>query len=162
MTLRPGPRRLLLTVHVLVTVGWVGAVAVFLAVGILAMTHGDEATVRGAYLVMDSAARTVLVPLAVASLLTGVVQGVGTPWGLVRHYWVAFKLVITVLATVVLLAYLETFDAMAQAAADPGSSLASVRSASPVVHAGLALVLLLTATVLAVYKPRGRTPVGRR
>jgi hypothetical protein len=37
-----------------------------------------------------------------------------------------------------------------------------VRSVSPVLHAALALLLLLTATTLAVYKPRGMTPYGQR
>lgn len=40
--------------------------------------------------------------------------------------------------------------------------LTAVRNASPVIHAILALVLLMTATVLAVSKPLGMTPYGRR
>jgi hypothetical protein len=37
-----------------------------------------------------------------------------------------------------------------------------VRSASPTLHATLALLVLLVATALAVYKPRGMTRYGRR
>jgi hypothetical protein len=40
--------------------------------------------------------------------------------------------------------------------------LAAVRNASPIVHAILALILLLAATVLGVYKPFGMTDYGRR
>ena len=104
----------------------------------------------------------VLVPLAVASLLTGIVQALGTTWGLFRHYWVLFKLLIGVLATVVLLMYMETFTFMARIAADPTADLGVVRNPSPLVHAALALLLFVVATVLAVYKPRGMTRYGWR
>jgi len=144
------------------SVGWLGAVAAFLAVAIVGVTSDDEQTIRGAYLVRDPAAKIVLVPLGLASLLTGLVQGLGTPWGVVRHYWVLFKLAINVFATVVLLLYLETFRSMADAAADPRTDLETIRTISPALHAGVALVLLLIATVLSIYKPRGVTRFGRR
>jgi hypothetical protein len=118
--------------------------------------------VRGAYLVMEPAAWFILVPLAFASLLTGLVQSLGTTWGLFRHYWVLFKLLINVIATVVLLTYMETFDFMASVAADQTADLGVVRNASPLLHAAAALFLLLVATTLAVYEPRGLTPYGRR
>ena len=37
-----------------------------------------------------------------------------------------------------------------------------LRDPSAVIHASLALVLLLVATVLGLYKPKGMTPYGRR
>jgi hypothetical protein len=111
---------------------------------------------------MEPAAWLVLVPLAVASLLTGLIQALGTTWGLFRHYWVLFKLLINVVATAVLLIYMETFGSMADVAADPRSDLSAVRNVSPLLHAALALLLLVVATTLAVYKPRGMTPYGRR
>jgi hypothetical protein len=89
-------------------------------------------------------------------------MSLGTTWGLFRHYWVLFKLLINVFATVVLLIYMETFRYMAAVAADPGADLATVRNPSPRLHAALALLVLLVATVLAVYKPRGVTPYGQR
>jgi hypothetical protein len=100
--------------------------------------------------------------LALASLLTGLVQSLGTTWGLFRHYWVLFKLLINVFATIVLLIYMETFSLMAGVAADPSVDLGMVRNASPVLHAALALLLLLVAATLGVYKPRGMTRYGRR
>jgi hypothetical protein len=118
--------------------------------------------VRGAYLVMEPAAWFVLVPLAFASLLTGIVQSLGTAWGLFRHYWVLVKLLITLVATVILLIYMRTFSYMAGAAADPSAGLGLVRNPSPVLHAVLAVLVLLVATTLAVYKPWGMTPYGQR
>jgi hypothetical protein len=143
----PALRRLTFTTHVTSSVGWVGAVMAFLALAVIGFTSNDEAKVRGAYLLMAPAAWFVLVPLAHASLLSGIVLSLGTPWGLFRHYWVVLKLGITVFSTVILLSYMGTFRQMAGVAADPVLDLAAVRNASPIVHAILALVLLLTATV---------------
>jgi len=158
----PALRRLTFTAHVTASVGWVGAVMAFLALAGIGFTSNDEAKVRGAYLLMAPAAWFVLVPLAHASLLSGIVLSLGTPWGLFRHYWVVLKLGITVFSTVTLLIYMGTFRQMAGVAADPVLDLAAVRNASPIVHAILALVLLLIATVLGIYKPFGMTEYGRR
>jgi hypothetical protein len=162
VTMTPGLRRFTVTTHVTSSVGWVGAVIAFLALAVIGLTSPDEPTVRGAYLVMAPAAWFVLVPLAHASLLSGVALSLGTTWGLFRHYWVVLKLGITLFCTVILLIYMGTFRQMAGIAADPVVDLAVVRNASPIVHAILALILLLVATVLGVYKPLGMTPYGTR
>lgn len=162
MIMPPRLRKLALTAHVTCSVGWLGAIAVFLALAILGLTSQEAQTVRGVYLAMEPAAWAVLVPFAFASLLTGTVQSLGTTWGLFRHYWVLFKLLISVFATIILLIYMETFRIMAGVAADPTVDLALVRNPSPRFHAVLALLVLLVANVLAIYKPRGLTPYGRR
>ena len=158
----PSLRKFALTAHVASSVGWLGAVVAFLGLAVVGLTSQDAQTVRGAYLVMEPAAWIVLVPLAFASLLTGLVQSLGTKWGLFRHYWVLFKLLITAFATIVLLIYMQTLGLMAGLAADPSADLDVVRDDSPLVHTMLALLLLLVATVLAVFKPRGMTRYGRR
>jgi hypothetical protein len=146
----PRVRRLALTAHVASSVGWLGAVIAFLGLAFVGITHDDAQIVRATYLVMEPAAWFVLVPLAIASFVTGIVQGLLSRWGMFQHYWVVFKL------------YMQTFDAMADVAADESAGLGAVRNPSPVLHAAAALVLLLAATVLAVFKPRGLTPYGRR
>jgi hypothetical protein len=162
MTMPPRLRALTTTAHVVASVGWLGAVVVFFALAVIGLTSRDAQTMRGAYLVMEPAAWYALVPLAFASLLTGLIGSLGTAWGLFRHYWVLFKLLITVFATLVLLLYMGTFASMARVAADPTAELSVVRNASPGLHAALALLVLLVATVLAVHKPRGLTPYGQR
>ena len=97
----------------------------------------------------------VVVPAAVASLMTGVVSSVVSGWGFLRHYWVVVKLVSAVPATVVLLVQLPSIDALAVAGAEQAR-------ASAVVHAVGGLVVLLGATVLGVVKPRGLTRRGIR
>ena len=162
VTMTPRVRKVALTAHVTTAVGWLGTVVVFLALAVVGLTSQDAQTVRGAYLVMEPVAWFVLVPLSLASLLTGIVQSLGTTWGLFRHYWVLFKLLITVVATIVLLIYMQTFSFMAGVAADPSADLGVVRNTSPRLHSALALLLLFVATVLAVYKPRGMTRYGLR
>ena len=111
---------------------------------------------------MAPAAWFILVPFAHASLVSGIVLSLGTPWGLIRHYWIGIKLVITVFSTAILMIYMETFRQMAGVAADPIVELRLVRNPSPLVHAILASILLIAATALAVYKPFGLTPYGAR
>ena len=158
----PQLRNAALTAHITCSVAWLGAVLAFLAIAIVALTSDDAATVRGAYLVMEPAAWFALVPLAFASLLTGLIQSLGTVWGLFRHYWVVFKLAINIVANAVLLLYTQTLGGLAASAREPTGDLDLLRTPSVLLHAVAALLLLLVATVLAVYKPRGLTPYGRR
>jgi hypothetical protein len=61
-----------------------------------------------------------------------------------------------------LLIYMGTFRGMAGVPADPVVDLAAVRNASSIVHAILALVLFVAATVLGVFKPFATTAYGER
>lgn len=151
-----------ITAHVVSSVGWLGAVAVFLALAVVGFTSEDAQVVRAVYLAAEPIAWFVIVPLAFASLLTGIVQSLGTSWGLLRHYWVVIKLLIAVAATVILLAYTQTVGSFADLAAEPSADLVELRTPSFVLHSGAALLLLVIATVLAVYKPRGMTGYGQR
>jgi hypothetical protein len=162
MTMSPGLRKLALTAHVVSSVGWLGTVAAFLALAVTGLTSQDAQTVRAVYLAAEPLTWFVIVPLALASLLTGLVQSLGTAWGLFRHYWVLFKLLIAVFATLVLLMYTQTVGFFADIAAKPGADLSDLRAPTFVLHSGTALLLLLAATALAVYKPRGMTAHGRR
>jgi hypothetical protein len=105
MTLRV--RKLALTAHITCSVGWLGAVASFLALSIAGLTREDPQQVHAAYLAMELTTWYVIVPLSLASLVTGVVQALGTAWGLFRHYWVPIKLLMTLLATLILLLHTQ-------------------------------------------------------
>lgn len=159
-----GLRRFVLTVHVAVSVGWLGAVVAFFSLAATGLTGRDPQAVRAAYVAMDVIARSVIVPFALASLLTGTAVALGTRWGLFRHYWVLAKFLLTVVAVVVLLLQLEPIGAVATVAAETTLSGGDLREArmSLVAHAGGGLAVLLANTALSVYKPRGLTPYGRR
>jgi hypothetical protein len=160
MTLTHHQRKIGLVAHVVASVGWLGAVLVFLMLSIAGLTSREGATVRAAYLAMNLTGAWVLVPLSFAALLTGLVQAVGTEWGLVRYYWVLVKFILTVGATLLLV--LHQFTAVAGAArlvagaAPDALPTAGRLGAQLVVDASLALVVLLTATMLSIFKPWGR------
>lgn len=163
MTMAPGLRNLTLAVHLTVSVGWIGAVAAYIALDISAATGQDAEMLRTAYLSMDRIARYVIVPLAFASLLTGLVVALGTKWGLFRHYWVVISLLLTMFATVVLMNETRTIGYFADVAADPTASADDLRGlGSTLVHSVGGTVVLLVILVLNIYKPRGMTRYGQR
>lgn len=120
--------------------------------------------VRAAYLAMELTAWFVIVPLSLASPLTGLVQSLGTTWGLFRHYWVLTKFLITIPASIILLMHMRPIGHLARVVADATLSsgdLGGLRI-QLVANAGAALLVLLVATTLSIYKPRGMTRYGRR
>lgn len=164
MTMTPRLRKLALTVHVASSVGWLGAVASFLALAVAGLTSPDAQVVRAAYVATEVTTWLVIVPLSVAALLTGLVQSLGTPWGLFRHYWVLAKLVLTLLATLLLLLHTQPIGYVAGVAAETalsGGDLPGLRI-QLVADAGAALLVLLVTTALSLYKPRGMTRYGWR
>lgn len=163
MTMTPSLNKFALTAHVTSSVGWLGAVSAFLALAVTGLISQDAQMVRAAYLAMELTGWCVIVPLSLASLLTGLVQSLGTTWGLFRHYWVVAKLVITILATIILLVHMQPISHVAKVAAQTTLSSEDLRGLriQLVADAGAALFVLLVATTLSVYKPQGRTPYGR-
>lgn len=159
--MKPGLRKFALAAHLTVAVGWIGAAVAYLAVGVAAETSKDTETVRAAWTAMELVGWYVIVPLAVASLLTGLVMALATRWGLFRHYWVLFSLVLTAFATAVSLLHMPTVSAMADIAREAeGDQLYDL--GGDLIHPGIGLVVLLVIQVLNVYKPRGMTGYGRR
>jgi hypothetical protein len=159
-----GLRRLALTAHVTSSVGWFGAVAGFFALAVVGLTSPNVQTVRASYVAMELTGWYVIVPLCLASLLTGVVQSLGTTWGLFRHYWVVTKLIMSILATVVLLVHMQPIGEVARVAAKQALAVGDLHGMriQLVADAGAALLVLLVATTLSVYKPRGLTRYGWR
>jgi hypothetical protein len=163
MAMPPPLRKLGLLAHIVASVGWLGAVLASLALAAVGMAATDGPLVQATYLVMQSLGWAILVPLSVLSLVTGLIQALGTRWGLVRHYWVIVKLVMNLLATTILLLYMQTLAVLEiTARAWSGGDPAALRSVSPALHSAGALILLLVAAVLSVYKPKGQTRYGRR
>jgi len=164
MIMTPGLRKFALTTHVTASVGWLGAVGAFLALAIVGRSSQDPQTVRAAYLALPAITWFVIVPLTLAALLTGIVQSLGTTWGLFQHYWIVTKLLLTVLATILLLVHTQLIDRVATRAAEATLSTGDLRQSriELVAKAGAALLVLLVATTLSVYKPWGMTPYGLR
>ena len=102
----------------------------------------------------------VILPLAAASLVIGVIQSLGTPWGLIRYYWIIIKLVLTVIAVVVLLLQTPVISALSAAAVAGDLTGLSGSRVGLILHGAGGLVVLVVATILSIYKPRGMTRYG--
>ena len=158
-------RKFALAVHLTFSVGWIGAVVAFLALVVAVTTSQDAQTLRAAWIAMELTGWFAIVPLALASLFTGLVMALGTKWGLFRHYWVLISLVLTILAVGVLLGNMRAVSFFAEIAAEMDSTdVGRLRGGlrSELLHAGVGLLLLLVIQALNVYKPGGMTPYGWR
>lgn len=155
-------RKLLLTVHVACSVGWLGALAAFIALGVVAMTSRDPQSVRAAAIAMNLIVWLVITPLAIASPVTGIVQSLGTSWGLFRHYWILIKILITIPSTAILLVFhLRPIGYLADVAVNATLAQVAKLSTQPTIECTVALIALVVATALSTYKPTGRTPFWR-
>ena len=163
----PALRKLSLTAHVTLSIGWIGAVAAFLALSVAGLTSRNPEVVRSAYISMDLISRFIIIPMCFAALLTGIIEALCTPWGLFRYYWVTIKFALTLIATFLLLMHQNV---IAQAAKRAGGAAAAQLLASDftplkielVRKSALAIGLLLGITALGIYKPWGLTAYGRR
>ena len=162
MTLSPPLRKLVLAIHLTCSVGWLGAVVAYLAMDLTVATSKDPGLVRAAWIGMGMVVSSVIVPLALASLATGLVIALGTKWGLFRHWWVLISFVLTVLATVVLLSEAGLVSSMAALASTPSTPDDRLLNAPTLLHSIGGLVVLMVIQVLNVYKPQGLTPYGWR
>lgn len=164
MIMPPRLRKITLIAHIVSSVGSLGAVAGFLALAIAGLSSENDQVMRSVYIATELVARSVIVPLVFASLVTGLVQSLGTTWGLFRHYWVLAKLLLTIFTAVVLMLQMSGIAHVAAVAADPGFASTDVLGLrrSLVVHAAGGLVVLLVTTTLSVLKPRGLTRYGWR
>lgn len=159
MTVAPRIRKAILTLHITTSVGWLGAVLTYLALDLTTVASQSTQTLRGAYVAMGTIVTYAIVPLAVASVLIGIINALTTPWGLLRHYWVLTKLVLTLGATTVLLLeapVVRTLANQAESDADPS------HLPNTLLHSVGGTVVLTVVVILSVYKPRGVTRYGWR
>ncbi len=160
MSATRGVRKALLTLHLVCSVGWIGAASAYVALAVAA-TGTDGPTVRGAWSAMELVGWTVIVPLAVGTVLSGIVVALAGGWGLFGHYWVVISLGLTTVAATVTVVHMPAVSATADIArgADPARL---ARLGGDLFHPTVGLGLLLVVMVLNVYKPRGLTRYGRR
>jgi hypothetical protein len=158
-----GLRKLWLAAHLSCSVGWLGAVAAYLTLDVTVAITDDAQMLRAAWVAMGLIVSWAIVPLAFASLVTGVVMSLGTRWGLFRHWWVVISLLLTIAATLVLLSEAGVINHAAAIAADPTTSDIELRGLAPTLpHSVGGLAVLLIVQVMNVYKPQGLTPYGWR
>jgi hypothetical protein len=163
----PRMRKVMLTLHVIVSVGWLGIDICFIVLGITGKVTSDPRTRYAVYAALDLIYRTVLIPISVLALLTGLLLALGTVWGLFRYYWVLVKFALTVVAVILALfplRYMIT-NAHAELATVPVAQATSVdlgvKGVALVIAPIVGLVLYSTNVILSVFKPWGRTAARR-
>lgn len=159
--------KLLLAAHVVVSGGWLGIIVAKLALWTAAATTGRQ-SVSGDFYAPVKVIDGVFPLAAVATVVTGVLLSLGTKWGLLRHYWVVTKLVLTVGVIVSAVGIGDRFvrqsvPAPSGQAMDEGTILGAVLAPTTLLLSLSAahLIMLGIATVLSVYKPWGTTRFGR-
>lgn len=164
MLMSPFFRKFGLTAHITFSVGWFGAVAGFLALAIAGLTSQNSQIVVSSYLSMDLITWFVILPACFGTLLTGLIQSLATQWGLFRYYWIVVKFLLTIVATIVLLLHMQPISYMADIVTGAALSDTDLRGLriQLIADAGAAMLVLLVATALSVYKPWGLTAYGRR
>jgi hypothetical protein len=160
--LRATPRKALVAAHVVSAAGWVGVALTFVAMSVVAMSSNDIHTTMLVYELMATFDVTLLPWTNFATFLTGIALSITTKWGLVRYYWVAAKIVIAVGILVMAFGFLhdslEHAGREAAALAATGGTAAQLSGVSDVVlwGFGCALLSLVGALLLSLYKPGGR------
>src|SRR4051794_8209349 len=147
--LTPAARRAVLTVHIIASVGLLGDCALIVATNVRAATTADPQLAASSYELLGMFTVLFGIPLSFTSLLSGVALGLGSKWGVVRHGWVAAKLVLQV--GVILVGALVLgpgTDAMRD-----GTGGAEARL---IAGSAYDVAALLVATGLSVFKPRRR------
>ena len=161
MVMRPGVRKLALSIHLTCSVGWIGSVVAYLALGVAAVNTSDVQTIRSAWVAMEVIGWMVIVPLAAASLATGLIMSLATKWGLFRHYWVVISFVLTLVSTIVLILHMPSVSSTVDVALrSEGAALGAL--GGDLFHPAIGLVILLVVQVLNIYKPAGMTRYGWR
>jgi hypothetical protein len=161
MLMAAGLRRAALALHLITSVGWIGAVGAYLVLGVAARASDQAPTVRASWIAMELIGWLAIVPLGCLAFLTGLAMSLGTRWGLIRHYWVLIALVLTSLALAVLILHMPSVSATA-ASALTGDDRAVLQLGGDIVHPVLGLLVLILVAVLNLYKPRGLTSYGHR
>ena len=156
----PTLRKFNLTLHIAVSVGWLGAVLAYLPFAIRSVSGVDLETARTIYGAMNTIGWGVIVPCAFGALVTGLIQSLGTASGLFKHYWILAKFVVTVGGITILLMHMPLVSRLTQSVQEGGIMVAG--SGKPLlIHATGGLVILGLALILSVFKPWGLTAYGR-
>jgi len=158
MTMTSRVSRLVLTSHITFSIGWLGAVAVFIVLAINGLTSQDILLSRSSLIAMELSAWYVIVPFCLTSLFTGIIQAVGTKWGLFKHYWIVVKLFLTIAMTILLLLHMQPISYLASVAKGPSfsNSQNSEQLIDLIAKAGAALLVLIAIATISVYKPWGK------
>lgn len=152
-------RRALLIVHVASSVGWLGVSFTMLTLGLAGRFGGTDRSTEGAYWAAHVFVDVLVIPLSLVSLVSGIVLGLRTRWGLVRHKWVVTKLTLTLITVGLGLFSLRPGVMAAYRESGPGGDPGALADAGTgLLYAGsVSTTTYLFVTAISILKPWGRT-----
>jgi hypothetical protein len=156
-------RKLVLTLHVITSVGWLGAAIAMTVLLVAGFITRNPALRHSAFTFMHVYDLAIMIPLGYLALVTGVLLSVGTNWGLLKHWWIVVKLVLTVAVLVFAGVFTSgwVLEAVARTTEHPMAGLGALAVRLGANVAAFNTVFWTTATI-SVYKPWGPTPRGKR
>src|SRR5215217_1999523 len=98
--LTPAARKVVLVVHVISGIGWMGVDMALVVLLITARTTNDALLVISGFTAIRMIVPIVVPPLSLSILVTGLMLGLGSRWGLLRYWWVLVKLLLSIIMTV--------------------------------------------------------------
>nr|WP_052479269.1 PDR/VanB family oxidoreductase [Kibdelosporangium sp. MJ126-NF4] len=154
-------RKLALALHVVFSVGWIGISASMVVLALVGLNTTHPGVRVGSYNALMTLDETIMGIFALVSLITGVWLGLGTPFGLIRYWWVVAKQVLFGLVMIGAFGFTHIWviGGLDEALATGGITSGGV---ALVFGAPTLMALLTAAAVISVYKPWGRTPRGKR
>lgn len=164
--LTPRARKWILVLHVVSAVGWLGINFADFALAVTGLTTTDPALQHAMLRALVVVGDTLLIPISLLALTTGLVLALGTQWGLLRYRWVVVKLILTSIAVLLipfaLLPELNNMNDLASALPadellDTSEHVWGVLSAAVV-----STSMYVTNVIMSVIKPGGRTQRGER
>jgi hypothetical protein len=164
--LSPKPRKMLLLLHVICAVGWLGMHIGNVTMVITGLVTDDPGTQQTAFRAVDLLGGMLLIPISLLAFTTGVLLALGTRWGLVRHWWVLTKFVLTLIPVLLIpLSLLPGYrDLVDLVNAAPPDRVVAVGNLGPslIIASIVSTTMYLTSVTLSVFKPWGRTRWGKR
>jgi hypothetical protein len=165
--LAPAARKAVMVLHAICGISWMGVdIAVFVLL-VTARTTNDPALVISGFNAIRMIVPIAVPPLSLGILLTGLILGLGTRWGLLRYWWVLLKLMLSLIMTVLVfvslvpgvnsIAVLSTTTMSADAVRASLGSLPDQLMFPPIVS----FLMLGIAAILSIFKPWRRTPWSR-
>jgi uncharacterized membrane protein len=161
-------KRWLVSAHILSMVVWFGTTVCFLILMIIATQTSDSRTLHIIYTLVETLDVSLIWPSSLASVTTGALIAILTPWGLFRFYWIVLKEVLSLLSIILGMIGLHPWllYALTVTSAKEGSL---VQAASLVVNqqkqfAGIIfqLIALTLMVVISLFKPWGQSRRPKR
>lgn len=154
----PGPaRKAVLLAHVILSMGWLGMSATTFVMSVVAFSETRPAVLRGIFEFQEVLSAALGRPMAVGSLVTGLVLSFGTKWGVFRYYWVAVKFVLLILMVAAAIILLPPWiaDGIANSGR-PGSAGSTGAIWGITLVSAFHVTGLVVSSALSVYKPPRR------